>query len=321
MEFSPKEVLFSLTDACNLRCRHCVIPRSRRTVSQASAEKFLKSCKDINIERVGFTGGEPFLRLELLCALTRSAVQNGMFFDKIMTSGVWYKNKKSLESAFGMLYSSGYDGDICISVDRFHRQSIKKVELFIRTVLSVWKRPDAVSIAVAANPGKDSRAEAKLKKLAGSLGGSLKFSGSGRLFIKGPGLFIKIFRIKLSPIGAAAKLRNAWNGPWFKDDLCRGPGNIFFVEPSGDVKPCCGYATGSSELTIGNIGRDSAQKVLRSARKNRFVAKVFAFGLGNIRKKLEKSGMKFPGESDDHCHFCRHILNAVPKRMLDKCLS
>jgi len=236
-------------------------------------------------------------------------------------NGVWYGGEAELRSALDKLYDAGYDGNICVSVDAFHKQDLKKVALFIRTALSVWKRPDLVSIACVVSKKYDARTKDKLKKLANILNSRLVSFESSASCIKSRQLLIKIFKIDLSGIGKAGHLANPWGEKWFKEDHCKGPGNIFFVEPSGDVKPCCGYAPGCRELTIGNIKRHSAREILSRAGRSRFVQTVFHSGLSAMRKRLEKHGVKFPGKVENHCYFCYYILEKVPKEVLLKCLD
>lgn len=321
MAFSPKEVLFSPAASCNLNCPHCITGKTSKVLPASSAVRFLNECKKLKIKRVGFTGGEPFLAPDFLCTLTKSAVKNGMLFDRIMTNGVWYKGRRDLETILGRLYKAGYDGDICISVDKFHRQKLKKLALFIESALSIWKRPDVISIASVVGSRDDSVTRNKLNKLAGLLKCRLAGFETPRPYIKGPAVFIKIFKIKLSPIGKAGGLKRAWSGRWFGEDFCKGPGNVFFVEPSGDVKSCCGYASDAEALNIGNIKHESAAKILKNAGFNRFVRTIFNSGLGRLRKRLENRGVKFPGKTDDHCYFCNYVIKKIPERILRECLD
>jgi len=321
MKFFPKEVLFSPTYDCNLNCSHCDNVKSTNILSKKIAARFLHECKGLGIKRVSFTGGEPFLAPEFLFFLTKSALGGDMLFGRIMTNAVWYKDRDNLKSVLGRLFEAGYDGDICISVDAFHRQDLKRIARFIETALSIWKRPDIISIACTVCDMYDPVTKDKLGALARILRAHLAPFGTARPYLRKASLFIKIFKIKLSAAGKAEKLKDAWGKKWFREDLCRGPGDIFFVEPSGDVKPCCGYATDSAELTIGNIRRDSAAAILENARRNRFVSTIFNSGLSTIRKALEKKGIRFLAKTEDHCYFCNYILKTIPKEILTQCLD
>jgi len=318
--FRPTEALFSPTTDCNLACPHCDIRKSQVLLSKAAAVRFLAQCGDAGIGRVGFTGGEPFLVPDFLYTLSSEALRHGLNFDRIMTNGVWWKSRKELIGVLSRLRGAGYDGSLCVSADAFHRQDAKKVAQFLRSVVSVWRRPDVVSIAYVTG-AKVKETGRKLSKLAGLLGCILKDFGSSHASIEGCGIFIKLLKIELSPVGKASKLKDPWDGRWFKEDKCRGPGNVLFVLPDGDVKPCCGYAIDSKLLTIGNIRRDSAGSILRDISSNRFVHTIYNSGLSTIRRRMEKDGVKFPGKTTNHCYFCHYILTAVPRRILDRSLD
>lgn len=261
-------------------------------------------CKRSGIKRVSFTGGEPFLRPEFLNSITALAVKNGMLFGRIMTNGTWFRSIGDLKRTLTKLHRAGYDGDISVSVDAFHARDTVKIAAFIKEAVSVWRRPDIVSI-VWVGGSREKETQAKLRKLFSML----------------KGLPIKTARIELSPIGIAAGLADPWGGKWFKDDYCKGPGNALFVTPGGDVKPCCGYATDRNALTIGNINRDSAARIIKTAERKRFVRAVFTIGLGGIRKRLEKIGVKFPGKTENHCFFCDYLLTKIPGPALRKAVG
>src|SRR5438876_310588 len=76
------------------------------------------------------------------------------------------------------------------------------------------------------------------------------------------------------------------NGTWFQEDYCEGPGQALIVNPRGEVKPCCGFASDLDQLTIGNIHTDSVEDVILRARKHPYVGKVFREGLTAIRDDI-----------------------------------
>ena len=318
--FRPDEVLFSPTTQCNLRCAHCDIKKRPTALSVKTAIRFLDTCANAGVKRIGFTGGEPFLALDFLCAITKEAVCRRISFSRIMTNGAWFNTKKKLGSALKRLFCAGYDGDFCLSVDAFHRQDLRKVASFIRTAADIWKRPDIVSIA-AVKGVLENRTRGRLIKLSLLLNAHLTSLAHRHASIKSGAFFVKIFNIGLSPVGKAARLKDPWDGRWFRDDFCRGPGNVFFVLPDGTVKPCCGYANDASILTIGSIKHDTPQKLLRNAEKNRFVSEIFRSGLHPIRKALERSGIRFPGKTTNHCFFCYYLTYYVPRSILEEYLS
>lgn len=317
--FWPKEVLFSPTTNCNLLCGHCDIERRSTRLGKPTALGFLAACAGAGIKRVGFTGGEPFLALDLVCAISKEAARRGMFFSRVMTNGSWFRAKKELTSVLNRLLRAGYDGDLCLSVDAFHHQDIQKCASFVRVATRIWRRSDIVSIA-AVKGIREYRTHKRLTKFARILHARLIKANGKYAAIKNKDIFIKIFYIDLSPVGKAAGLKNGWDGAWFKDDLCKGPGNVFLVLPDGAVKPCCGYAIDTDILTIGSIKRDSPKKLLSNARKNRFINSIFASGFHPIRKRLEKAGIRFPGKTTNHCFFCRYLTHSLPRSLLEQCV-
>jgi MoaA/NifB/PqqE/SkfB family radical SAM enzyme len=324
MPFRPEEVLFSPTTDCNLACPHCTtgIPRSKAVLSEKLARKFLEQCASMGVERVGFTGGEPFLATGFLLSIVKAAVAKGLLFDRVMTNGLWWPGTRILKDILTGLRDAGYDGSICVSVDAFHARPrhLKKVAHFIRTAVDVWRRPDIVSLACVTG-ARDKETALVLRSLAKRLSAKFAKSPAGRLYIKSGSVFIVIHTIDLTPAGKASGLKDPWDGRWFKEDHCKGPGNVLLVMPDGDVKPCCGYASDAKELTIGNVRRDSARDIMRRFRRNRFASTIFGSGLGAIRKRLERSGIRFPGKTSSHCYFCGYILSDIPKGVLGRCLD
>lgn len=317
--FSPKEVLFASTTDCNLKCGHCPVERGRTRLPAPAAVKFLRSCRKTGVERVGFTGGEPFLDTEFLFALTECAVAHGLLFGLVTTNGHWFKSLAHLRRALTELRDRGYDGSFGVSVDAFHGENPAKPALFIETASEIWNRPDIARI-IAVKGARDEETQAILEALAKALKARLGLIG-GHQAIRNESLFAPVTTIDLTPVGKAERLLDPWGQAWFKEDFCSGPGHVFFVLPDGSVKPCCGYATDSARLTIGNIHRDTAAKMLGNAARNPFVSAVYREGLSGIRMRLTKRGVVFPGATANQCFFCHHLLTTVPGKTLDDCLS
>ncbi len=289
--FHPTEVLFSPLDACNLRCRHCSVSPGTRRLPIATALRFLDTCRGTSVERVGFTGGEPFLYPAFLEAVAARAVRLGLLFDRITTNAAWFKTRDELTAALTRLYHKGYDGSFHVSLDAFHGRNIAKPAVFIRTAAEIWNRSEATTI-LAVRGARDEETRSLLEALAARLEARI-VRGRGRLRIESASLHVPISTVDLVPVGRAEGLADPWRGPWFEEDFCQGPGHILFVLPDGSVKPCCGYATDSERLTIGNIKRDSAARIIAKARRSPFVRAVFESGLSEIRRRLIERGVGF----------------------------
>jgi organic radical activating enzyme len=317
--FEPREVLFSPLSACNLRCRHCSVAPGSVRLPIAAALRFLDSCRGTPVERIGFTGGEPFLYPSFLEAVSARAVRRGLLFDRITTNAAWFRTIGELRTALTRLRDKGYDGSFGVSLDDFHRSGIAKPAAFIRTAAEIWNRPDIAGV-VAVRGAREAETEERLAALARKLEARLSVR-HGRRIIASDVLLVPIAEIDIVPLGRAAGLINPWRGAWFKEDFCRGPGQVFYVLPDGTVKPCCGYATDDERLTIGNIKRHTAAELVARAAKNDYVRAVFELGLARIRQRLIARGTGFPGQTANHCYFCHHILTSVPRPTLDACLG
>src|SRR5436190_545305 len=113
----------------------------------------------------------------------------------------------------------------------------------------------------------------------------------------------------LAPVERAERFTGAWDGVWFKEDYCEGPGQALIVNPKGEVKPCCGFASDLDQLTIGNIHTDTAADIIENGRNHPYVGKVFRDGLTAIRDEiLARDPAALPGVTSNHCYFCWYVL-------------
>ena len=316
--FSPQEILFAPSSACNLNCAHCAVRKDRRRLAPAAAVRFLKSAKKAGLERVGFTGGEPFLDAPFLFAVAAAAARNDLFFDRITTNASWFKTRAGLRRSLEKLRAAEYDGTFGVSVDAFHEGDLSKVAFFLQTAAGIWDRPDIAQI-MSIRGSRDRATAARVRQLTRLLGAKI-VTRYGRRYIKAEFLLLPLGLIDIVPVGKASGLIDPWGEKWFHEDYCQGPGQVLYVLPDGSVKPCCGYATDSERLTIGNIYTDTAEAILRKAARNPYIRAVFERGLGRIRGRLSARGVRFPGKTDNHCYFCHHILTDVEPATLNRAL-
>lgn len=95
-KMSAQHVTFSLTEACPLRCRHCIVDTvpaadKGRTMPLERAQSYarqLSGLKERGVRIVSFTGGEPFLAASQLRLLSVGAASAGMEC-VVVTAGHW----------------------------------------------------------------------------------------------------------------------------------------------------------------------------------------------------------------------------------------
>ncbi len=281
--FNPTEIIFAVTSSCNLHCKHCFINRTPHKLKIQDAINLLKSCKDsegaCNIEKIGFSGGEPFLYLDFLCEVTKAAVQLDFMFDQIITNGDWWIDESNLMQKLQTLYDAGYDGKIGLSWDSYHGQTTERMETFITSVQELFG-DDSINIQMVDT--EDNQA---------------------------PGNTLQVYHL---PRTYTSEDERAWQARrWFREDFCEGPGNILYVHADGNIAPCCGFANENPELFIGKI-TDSFEQIMQNAATNKMIKICYEEGLSHYRrhelkKKLRADRKKLPGKTADICSFCDFV--------------
>lgn len=316
--FKPLEIIFAPTSRCNLHCSHCRVSRGGMELGIDESIAFLESCANDGIERLGFSGGEPFLRIDFVAALTRAAVDNGMYFDRLMTNGDWWSSEAELRLALEKVYEAGFDGTIGLSYDAYHAQNPERVAIFLATVFEVWGRKDSLEI-LSVRSASDEVFLRDLGAVATALGGRVESSDGEPLRIvgtnaqarseadpdDGSALDVQLIR---SPLSRCAAEGSWTSSRWFIDDYCAGPGNVFYVHPNGEVAVCCGFANENPALIVGTV-RDSYDSLMANAGGNAYIKTCYETGLGELRMGLEAKGVRFPGKTGDMCMFCDYVLH------------
>jgi MoaA/NifB/PqqE/SkfB family radical SAM enzyme len=309
--FRPNYLSFAGTYQCNLACPHCCVPIEwTDRLDIPTAIRFLEQAHEAGIEVLGFTGGEPFLYPEFLTALTARAADLGFRFDKLMTNGVWHRDAAHLRSVLTELRQAGFTGKIGLSVDKFHGMEIARLAEFCRVARAVFERDTILSLSYASRAVD--RGLEPIMRLAKELDGVVEWSAMlGRHMLVSDDLTMTLNWNHLATVERAEGLPgDPWDGTWFEEDYCEGPGQALIVNPRGEVKPCCGFASDLDQLTIGNIHSDTVEEIIRRARKHPVVGTIFSKGLSALRDEiLERDPSALPGSTSNHCYFCWYVLS------------
>ena len=318
--FFPSEIIFSVTENCNLKCGHCYVSRKKNSLDTEKCLKFLETCTS-QIEKIGFTGGEPFLNLDFILKITEFAIKKDFLFDRIMTNGVWWNDENELLKKLSLLYDSGFDGKICLSYDNFHNQNPKKIVQFIKTVLKIFGENSLEIQSVVKFSEKNKKVtKTSLFPLLEELSELLSCTQKIVFQKKSTALFKIVkenfsestpFEIPVFIFPQSLKSKNPESfksRKWFKEDFCEGPGNILYVHSDGNIAPCCGFSNENSELFIGTID-NSFEKILTNAKENKMISLCFTEGLSSRIKKTNS----LKGKTDDICTFCDFICTSCKK--------
>ena len=314
--FHPTEIIFSSTTACNLHCEHCFINRTPHKLKIADAVRLIESCVEIGgqagpdgtllpvIDRIGFSGGEPFLYMDFLIEVTKAAISHDLMFDQIMTNGDWWQNEADLAATLQKLYDAGYDGKIGLSWDSYHGQTTDRMETFIRTVQEIFGE-DSINIQTVEdeNKGGESLPLARTSLLTTPSAGDTPTTPPD----------IPVYTLSRTYTSDDPR---AWQARhWFKEDYCQGPGNILYVHADGNIAPCCGFANENPALFIGTI-HDSFETIMQKAAKNPMIKICYEEGLSHYRrhglkKCLRSQGKKLPGTTCDICTLCDFVCKTI----------
>jgi Radical SAM superfamily/Iron-sulfur cluster-binding domain len=307
--FRANYLSFAGTYQCNLTCPHCCVPIEwTDRLDVGVALRFLEDAHAHGIEVLGFTGGEPFLYSEFVLAITRRAAELGFRFDKIITNGVWHRDVVHLKKVLGDLNAAGFSGKLGLSVDKFHGIQTAKLAEFCLTAREIFDRDNIVAVSYASR--RPDLGLEPIHSLAKELDAVVEWSAAlGRFLLVSDRLTMTLNWNHLAPVERAERLDGAWDGVWFHEDYCEGPGQALIVNPRGEVKPCCGFASDLDQLTIGNIHKDSVAQIVRRARRHPYVGKVFREGLTAIRDEiLARDPSALPAATSNHCYFCWYVL-------------
>ena len=338
--FCPTEIIFATTTACNLHCPHCFVNREPHQLKTEDALAFLKSAHESEfsqIEKIGFSGGEPFLCMDFLCAVIKASVDYDFMFDRIMTNGDWWKSEQDLHATLQKIYDAGYDGKIGVSYDTFHAQSEERIATFIQTAWEIFGKQSveiqsvksldchADSILLTQNQGNakqkrncvaipnpcDTFLKSLAKKLNLTYEENLSKSGRGIATLTRDEIFLPAY-IQTESFQANDS-RAFKDKTWFKDDFCESMGQILFVHATGDIAPCCGFANENKALFIGKL-TDTFDTVLQKSRENNMVSLCFERGLSSEIKRLQKEGKLPAGKTSDICTFCDFVCSLKTER-------
>ena len=193
--------------------------------------------------------------------------------------------KRSLSKPLRALKEAGFTGKLGLSVDKFHGIHTQAFALFCRTARKVFERDNILSLSYASR--RPDQGLEPVHALARELDAVVDWSDLlHRYLLVSQELTMTLNWNHLAPVERAERFSGAWDGQWFEEDYCEGPGQALIVNPKGEVKPCCGFASDLDQLTIGNIHSDTVAQVVRNGREHPYVGKVFRDGLTAIRDEI-----------------------------------
>jgi radical SAM protein with 4Fe4S-binding SPASM domain len=96
---APFQVVWNVTRACNLKCKHCYESAGRKgsdELSTTQAIKTIDTLAETGVVFLAFSGGEPTIRPDIL-TLIRRAAEHGMYV-AVATNGISFSNPKRVRT-------------------------------------------------------------------------------------------------------------------------------------------------------------------------------------------------------------------------------
>ena len=303
---NPSVIGILLTSKCNIACRHCCNesgPGHAGSVEFSSIARAIDEATHIpSVRQIGFSGGEPFLFLDLLHRAVEYAGSRG-YSSSVTTNGFWGQSR-AIDGHLRTLRDAGLTS-LCISTSAFHQEFLSSARLSAAVALAL----DAglavtVNIVGSATFGRPS-VERSLGELADR---------------------VEVVVMPLLPSGRAAtqagieEFEGAVAAPMGN---CRHHFSKLAIDRRGDAYPCCSPGGFTDPLRLGNVYRDGLSAVLESAGQSRLLAILEEVGPAYFLPFLRASGMALPETFSDQCHLCHFMLsdeamNKVVSRATDQ---
>lgn len=272
-------VVWEVTHRCNYKCVHCCSKAGECEEEELTKERtyeVLRELKDIGVEEIYYSGGEPFIREDMIDILEKTrkinilanVSTNGSF----MTPELAQKLKSidvnlihiSLDSHIAESYNTFRGGDYYDQTIRAIRNS-KEAGLYVRVGAVIWKDnvdmiKDMINFFIRLNVDEvvfNWLITVGRFKDNTDLGVSLSKFGETISKVRGYREFYKD-TIKIS----------MHRSEYYKDDRteCSAGKNILFILPDGRISPCSWIAKLDSNLITEGSLMDCTLKELRQSK-------------------------------------------------------
>lgn len=270
---------------CTAQCDFCTnesSPSGKTHLASETCKQLVKQARSLGFDRVGFSGGEPFLYRELLLELTEIAQENSLGF-VIATNGYWGKNFHEAQSLLCKLKKQGLI-KLQLSYDVEHAKYVN--ERAIYNVLNVCAELGVPVILYSAYyPG-----EKRINDL-------LDLANYGNVEIN-EGKVLKVGRAKNNVVKFLGKISE-------ESQLGLCPKLLqLTVNFDGEVYPCCSVGGFSSGLSVGSIVRNGIEDLSKSIFEKTFVSYLQNHDANWIAREIEE---KIGGSFSSVCELCNFI--------------
>ncbi len=292
-----KEVIFSITNRCNLRCRMCDIPYGK--IEELATEQWKDVIKDasrLGAQTIVFSGGEPLLREDIFELITFSrannlnacVTSNGHLIDErvaqnLSASGVNVVNISVEGNKETHDYLRGL-GSFDKAIRALENLKKYKIESTVASTVSRYNYKDLLYVlGIAKDYGattvrlqpfntiflKDHKRKSEflidkrdIQKVADAIKSFISASGE--------------YKISINPVGYLLKIPEYLSGKNFYPNNCGALWYSCPINPNGDLFPC--WIEGANNKLIGNVKIDGLYELWLSDKRIKMVSSIIDKG-------------------------------------------
>lgn len=274
-----RQLYFHITKACNLRCKHCYVEAGKPLENELTSVETLRmidNFAELGGEQLIITGGEPFLRREMLYEVFRKAREVGIEKIFVETNGTLISNKD-------VDICKKYDVELGVSLDGAVQKTndyIRGMGNYEKTINTIKMLVNAgVKVAIGMTLMKPNIEEAeKMVYLAKDLGvNSLSFTilrevgmaeANRDLLLSFEEMYSAIVSMwrKAREVGVPTKLEDQFKSleKLTKIDMCGVGKELLLVSSNGDVYPCNMFLE-FKEFKAGNIREQRLEDIWKNS--------------------------------------------------------
>ncbi len=256
-----REIHWEITKECNLNCKHCLVAPLKGGEEELTTGQALEAISKFaaaGVERIAFTGGEPFMREDLhllLVKASRAGINTAVITNGTLANSSQLKKLRSLGTQVAVSLES--------AESNFHNQ-LRGRGTFLkarRTLQQCTKLGIPADIYTTVTAGNIGQIEA-LKQLAERLPhctlhlSEVNIEGNAVEHAGELALNSKQRRRLLETAGKEAG----------SDLSCWADGSVLYMDCRGNLYPCVEvYQQNRTELALGNISNLQPQQVVQIA--------------------------------------------------------
>jgi radical SAM protein with 4Fe4S-binding SPASM domain len=230
-----------------------------------------------------FTGGEPFLELELLQKLIKLATAKGVKTE-VVTNGNWASSPLEAEKTLKLLKESGLNV-LNLSIDDYHSEFIpnKHVKNAYYAALNQELKP----IIMTTRQKNSNLTSDSIKELLNDTNiqvlGKTQLQKPNALLIETP----------ITPAGRGKSIKKL-DKKQIPKVTCKEPLRDIGIDPYGEIYPCCGPL--ATKYSIGNVKKTNLEYILNDTWKDPLFTSIH-------------KGTPAIGEYSSKCHACLSLFN------------